>query len=139
MTALSGEKEGGMVESTRDETIEERMAGAARELQDQLDPDSTVTMAADLLVRNVEGCDAASILLVYGKRRVETPAASDDLAATGDRLQQELREGPALDTLWGWVSRRRSTRGAVAPGSPVMIAVESRSWRPRTASFGGRT
>jgi len=53
-----------------------------------------------LLVENVQGCDAASISLVHGKRRVETPAASDDVAATGDRLQQELSEGPALDTLW---------------------------------------
>ena len=82
------------------ESISERMAAAARELQDQDDPTSTVKSAVELLVRNVEGCDSASISLVYGKRRVETPAASDGLAATGDRLQVELGEGPALDTLW---------------------------------------
>lgn len=82
------------------ESVSERMAAAARELQDQHDPASTVKSAVELLVRNVAGCDAASISLVYGKRRVETPAASDDLAAVGDRLQQELSEGPALDTLW---------------------------------------
>ncbi len=29
--------------------------------------------------------DAASISVVYGKQRVDTPAATDDLAATGDR------------------------------------------------------
>jgi hypothetical protein len=84
----------------RDEALGERMAAAARELQDQHDPVSTVKTAVDLLVRNVEACDAASISLVYGKRRVETPAATDELAATGDRLQAELGEGPALDTLW---------------------------------------
>lgn len=82
------------------ESIAERMAAAAHELQDQHDPNATVKTAVELLVRNVEGCDAASVSLVYGKRRVETPAASDDLAATADRLQQEHREGPALDTLW---------------------------------------
>lgn len=76
------------------------MAAAARELQDQHDPASRVKNAVELLVRNVEGCDAASISLVYGKKRVKTPAASDDLAAAGDRLQQELSEGPAWDTLW---------------------------------------
>lgn len=76
------------------------MAAAARELQDEDDPGATVKSAVDLLVQNVEGCDAASISLVYAKRRVETPAASDALAATGDRLQQELGEGPALNTLW---------------------------------------
>lgn len=85
---------------SRQESLGERMAAAARELQDQHDPASTVKSAVDLLVQNVPGCDAASISLVYAKRRVETPAASDALAATGDRLQQELREGPALDTLW---------------------------------------
>ncbi|MET1133870.1 MAG: GAF and ANTAR domain-containing protein [Aeromicrobium sp.] len=82
------------------ETISERMAAAAREMQDQHDPEATVKTAVDLLVRNVEGCDSASISLLYGKRRVETPAASDDLSATGDRLQVEFGEGPALDTLW---------------------------------------
>jgi GAF domain-containing protein len=82
------------------EGISERMSAAARELQDQYDPSATVKTAVDLLVRNVEGCDSAGISLVYGKRRVETPAASDDLAAVGDRLQAELSEGPALSTLW---------------------------------------
>jgi transcriptional regulator with GAF, ATPase, and Fis domain len=85
---------------SRLETMSERMSAAARELQDQHDAASTVTSAVDLLVRNVEGCDAASISLVYAKRRVETPAASNDLAATADRLQAELGEGPALNTLW---------------------------------------
>ncbi|MFS0885528.1 GAF and ANTAR domain-containing protein [Aeromicrobium sp. 179-A 4D2 NHS] len=80
--------------------IGERMAAAARELQDQHDAQATVKSAVELLVRNVAGCTSASISLVYAKRRVETPAASDELAATGDRLQEELGEGPALDTLW---------------------------------------
>lgn len=83
------------------EAISARMAAAVRELQDQHDPTATVKRAVELLVQNVDGCDSASISLVYAKRRVETPAASDELAATGDRLQEELGEGPALDTLRG--------------------------------------
>ncbi|HYO40394.1 MAG TPA: GAF and ANTAR domain-containing protein [Nocardioidaceae bacterium] len=81
------------------ESIAERMAAAARELQDQHDPVATVKSAVDLLVRNVDGCDSASISLVYGRRQVETPAASGDMAVTGDKLQEEIGEGPALDTL----------------------------------------
>jgi transcriptional regulator with GAF, ATPase, and Fis domain len=81
-------------------SLGERMAAAAREVQDQHAPDNTVRSAVDLLVRHVEGCDAASISLLYAKRRVETPAASDPLATTGDQLQVEFGEGPALDTLW---------------------------------------
>jgi len=79
--------------------IAERMADAARQMEDQHDPGATVKSAVELLVRNVPGCTSASISLVYGKKRVETPAASDELAAVGDRLQAELVEGPALDTL----------------------------------------
>lgn len=89
-----------MLMDMRQHSISERMAAAARELQDQHDPASTLKTAIDLLVRNVEGCDAASISLLYSGRRVETPAATDDMAATADRLQAELGEGPALDTLW---------------------------------------
>lgn len=89
-----------MVVDASKESISERMTAAAREMQDQHDPEGTVKTAVDLLVRNVNGCESASISLVYAKRRVETPAASDDLSATGDRLQVELGEGPALDTLW---------------------------------------
>ena len=88
---------------TTPETIAERMAHAARELEDQYDPSSTVKSAVEILVRNVPGCDAASVSLVYGprkKRRVETPAASHDLAATNDQQQQELREGPCLDAIF---------------------------------------
>jgi transcriptional regulator with GAF, ATPase, and Fis domain len=85
------------------ETIAERMAHAAREMQDQYDPISTVKSAVNILVRSVPGCDAASVSLVYGprkKRQVETPAASHELAVTNDHLQQELREGPCLDAIF---------------------------------------
>lgn len=84
----------------RQEPMSARMAAAARELQDQHDAAATVKSAVELLVRNVVGCDAAGVSLVYAKRRVETPAASDDLAGVGDRLQQELGEGPCLDAIW---------------------------------------
>lgn len=89
-----------MLGCMRQESISERMATAARELQDQHDPAATVKSAVELLVRNVQGCDASSISLVHAKRRVETPAATDDLAAVGDRLQQELGEGPCLDVIF---------------------------------------
>jgi transcriptional regulator with GAF, ATPase, and Fis domain len=84
----------------RQEHLSERMTAAARELQEQHDPAATVKNAVELLVRNVEGCDTASVSLVHAKRRVDTPAASDTLATTCDRLQQELGEGPCLDAIW---------------------------------------
>ncbi|MDX6324044.1 MAG: hypothetical protein QOK15_398 [Nocardioidaceae bacterium] len=82
------------------DTLSERMAAAARELQVQHDPAATMKSAVALLVQNVEGCDAAGISIVHAKRRVETDAATGDMAVTGDRLQYELGEGPCLDAIW---------------------------------------
>lgn len=76
------------------------MAAAARELQDQHDPVATVQSAVDLAVQNVHGCDAASVSMVYAKQRVDTPAATDEMAVIGDRLQYEVGEGPCLSAIW---------------------------------------
>jgi transcriptional regulator with GAF, ATPase, and Fis domain len=76
------------------------MAAAARELQGQDDPASTVNSAVALLVQNVEGCEAAGVSLVHGKRRVDTPAASAHVVVIGDQLQSELGNGPCLDAIW---------------------------------------
>jgi len=84
----------------RPELMSERMAAAAREMQDQHDPASTVKSAVGLVVDNVEGCEAAGISIVHGKQRVRTAASSDELAAVADRLQYELGEGPCLDSIW---------------------------------------
>lgn len=75
------------------------MAAAARELQDQHDPASTLKVAVALLVQNVEGCEAAGVSLVRSKGTIDTPAASDDVVEIGDRLQAELGEGPCLGAL----------------------------------------
>ena len=76
------------------------MAAAARELQGQIDPDATVKSAVDLAVKNVQGCDAASVSIVRARRKVDTPAATADLAVIGDRLQYETGEGPCLTAIW---------------------------------------
>jgi len=80
--------------------MSERMAAAARELQDQHDTASTMKIAVALLVQNVEGCEAAGVALVHGKRKIDTPAASDDLVVIGNQLQSEVGEGPCLDAIW---------------------------------------
>lgn len=82
------------------ENLSERMAAVARELQNQYDPTATVQNAVDLAVKNVQGCDAASVSMVYARKRVDTPAATDDMAVTGDRLQYETGEGPCLSAIW---------------------------------------
>lgn len=82
------------------ESLSERMAAVARELQDQHDPVSTVQSGVALAVQNVGGCDAASVSIVHARRDVSTPASTDDMAVIGDRLQYETGEGPCLSAIW---------------------------------------
>lgn len=82
------------------DSLSERMADVARELQDQHDPVSTVQSGVDLAVQNVGGCDAASVSIVYARRKVSTPASTDNMAVIGDRLQYETGEGPCLSAIW---------------------------------------
>jgi transcriptional regulator with GAF, ATPase, and Fis domain len=62
-----------------------------RSVQDTLD--RIVAHARDL----VEGCHHAGILLLHGRKRVETAAVSDELVRHSDQLQAELGEGPCFD------------------------------------------
>lgn len=81
-------------------SLSERMAAAARELQDQVDSQATMLSAVNLAVANVDGCDFAGISIVHARRHIDTPAATDGSARTADRLQYELGEGPCLDAIW---------------------------------------
>lgn len=77
------------------------MIEAARELQDQTDPQATMDESVRLAVLDVDGCDAAALSMVHRSTRiVDTQAASDDMARRGDELQYELGQGPCLDAIW---------------------------------------
>ncbi len=69
-------------------------------MQDQDDTSTTLTSAVQLLVQNVEACEAAGVSIVTAKRRVETPAASNEVAMTANELQMTLGQGPCLDAIW---------------------------------------
>lgn len=79
--------------------LADRMARAARELH-QGDTQETLDSAVSLAVTNVDGCDAAGISIVRRGRRIDTPAATDQLVVDGDRLQYETGEGPCLEAIW---------------------------------------
>lgn len=81
-------------------TLAERMVRAARELQHEPDPQTTMDTAVRLATTNVRGCESAGITLVRRGGEPSTPAATDDLAIEGDRLQYSLSEGPCLEALW---------------------------------------
>lgn len=56
--------------------------------------------AVKLAAANIDGCDSVGISIVYAKKRIQTPAATDQLVMDADRLQYETGEGPCLDAIW---------------------------------------
>jgi serine phosphatase RsbU (regulator of sigma subunit)/putative methionine-R-sulfoxide reductase with GAF domain len=73
-------------------------AEVARVLQAQDGAQATLQKVVDLAPGVIEGCDHAGISLVVGQR-VHTPAASDEVPATVDRIQYETGQGPCLDAI----------------------------------------
>jgi transcriptional regulator with GAF, ATPase, and Fis domain len=80
--------------------LAERMMTAARDLQDEPDPQATMQLAARIAATEITGCDAAAVSLLKGGRLVETPASTSETALAGDTLQYALGEGPCLQAVW---------------------------------------
>ncbi|MER8156247.1 GAF and ANTAR domain-containing protein [Streptomyces sp. NPDC094472] len=78
------------------EAFAERMATMARDLLAQASVEATLERISESAVDLVDGCDAAGILMLHGKR-VESLAPTDSLVVRSDRLQERLGEGPCFD------------------------------------------
>jgi len=81
-----------------EKTTTETFAGMARDLLAQDDVQRTLQKIVDLAVETIDGCDHAGITFLKDKR-VDTPAASDDVPRTVDAIQYETGEGPCLDAI----------------------------------------
>ena len=73
-------------------------AEMARALLAEEDVQATLQKICDLAVETIDGCDHAGISFLKG-RKVETPAASDDVPRMVDAIQYEVGEGPCLDAI----------------------------------------
>lgn len=73
-------------------------ADMARALLSQEDVQHTLQKICDLAVETIDGCDHAGISFLKG-RKVDTPAASDDVPRKVDAIQYEVAEGPCLDAI----------------------------------------
>lgn len=107
----------------------------ARTVQTQQDPGETLAEIVRAAVDLVPGCDEASITVVRGSRHVTSEAASGELPRVVDELQERLREGPCLTTVYEHLTVRvpdlaadtrwpRFTPGAVAAGALGMMALQ---------------
>lgn len=74
------------------------MAGVARALQAETDPQHTLQRMVDLAVTTVDGCDYAAVSL-FAPDRIYTPAASHDVARQVDLIQYDTDEGPCLSAI----------------------------------------
>jgi transcriptional regulator with GAF, ATPase, and Fis domain len=73
-------------------------AEIARALLAEGDVQHTLQKICDLAVETIDGCDHAGISFLRGKK-VDTPAASDDVPRHVDLIQYEVGEGPCLDAI----------------------------------------
>jgi GAF domain-containing protein len=84
-----------------DDAMLDRLAHLARTFESQDDVAAATHEVCKAAVEIVDGAAvSAGITLVRRRRRVETVAATSDLARNGDDLQYELGEGPCLDAAW---------------------------------------
>ncbi|MEU4037927.1 GAF and ANTAR domain-containing protein [Streptomyces collinus] len=77
-------------------TFAQQMATMARDLLAQDSVRATLERITSSAVELVEGCDAAGVLILRGKR-VESLAPTDQLVVDSDKLQERLQEGPCFD------------------------------------------
>lgn len=83
---------------------QDALAGAfaqfARLVQQQGDPGSTLAAIVEAAVELVPGADDGSISVVLGREKVTSQAASSELPAVVDRLQESTGQGPCLDAAY---------------------------------------
>jgi GAF domain-containing protein len=64
------------------------------------DVESTLQAITATAVGTVPGADAASIIYVVARRRLEPRARTGDMSRLTDDVQDRVGEGPCLDALW---------------------------------------
>ena len=83
-----------------DDELAATLAEFARSVQQQDDPDSTLAAIVRAAVELIPGCDDGSISVVFGRRTVSSRAASSELPAVIDALQESTGQGPCLDAAY---------------------------------------
>ncbi|WP_318217063.1 GAF and ANTAR domain-containing protein [Streptomyces sp. SCL15-6] len=87
-------------------TFAEQMASLARDLLAQESVRDTLERITGAATELVEGCDAAGILLLRG-RRVQSLAPTEQLVIDSDQLQERAGEGPCFDAARTSVGERQ--------------------------------
>jgi GAF domain-containing protein len=86
--------------SANSEDLARRLAEAARELQDQSDPQHVMDQVVAMAVAMVPGAECAGISIGRKRRSVSSAAATSDRPRQFDALQDETGQGPCVDALY---------------------------------------
>jgi GAF domain-containing protein len=105
----------------------ELLSNMALELQDADTPAATAETISEY-GRIAVNADESGIMLVHGKGRVETPAATDSVVDSAHQLQATFNEGPCLDAVRGGDDTYLVTNTAEDPRWP--------QWGPAAADLG---
>ncbi|WP_433201125.1 GAF and ANTAR domain-containing protein [Dactylosporangium sp. CS-047395] len=77
-----------------------RLSDLARALHDEPDVQETLDAVVAAAVGTVPGAQYAGVMVVEGRRRIETRAATDDVVRRVDQAQYDTGEGPCLDAVF---------------------------------------
>lgn len=78
--------------------VAESFAELARVLLEERDVDRTLDRMCQLAVEMIDGCEAAGISIVRG-RRVESRSTTDHIPRAVDDIQSETQQGPCVDAI----------------------------------------
>ena len=101
---VAGERGEPSMQDTGTTTGQDALAGqlsdVARTIQKQDDPDETLASIVRAAIELIPGTDEGSISAVVNRRNVRSHAASSDLPAIVDGIQDETGQGPCLDAVF---------------------------------------
>jgi GAF domain-containing protein len=86
--------------SPQSQEIARLFAGLAAQLQAEHHEQPTLDRIVELALQAIDAADHCAITVRNSDNQVTTPAATDPLAAKVAALEDELDEGPCLDTVW---------------------------------------
>lgn len=115
--------------------LAQTLSSFARAVQQERDPHETLVEIVRAAIELVPGCDEGSISVVLGRSKVTSEAASGELPAVVDALQERLQQGPCLDAAYQHRTVRVAdmatetrwpdfTRGALELGAAGMLAFQ---------------
>lgn len=80
--------------------LAEGLSALARDLDQQDDPDAMLAAIVAAAVAMIPGVEEGSISVVLGRRQVVSQAATGELPAQVDAIQEETQQGPCMDAAY---------------------------------------